>query len=104
MKKLIVAALLGTIATTSYASTKLTYTKAELEASNANSVLGIINRYVTDTGRTTLIAQDKVLFLLDGRPVAEADDHLPSSDRVEVLTDGDSVIINVVTKPAASDG
>jgi len=28
------------------------------------------------------------------------DQYLPNSNRVEVLTDGDSVVINVVTRPA----
>jgi hypothetical protein len=104
MKKFITIATLTLIATVGHANTKLTFSTAELEAAGANSVAGIVERYVTDTDRTTLISPDKVLFLVDGRPVTSLDDHLPSSDRVEVLTDGDSVVINVVTKPSMGDG
>ncbi|MFZ7097240.1 hypothetical protein ACOPJQ_09135 [Luteimonas dalianensis] len=104
MKKLIAIAILMLFAGTSQADTKLTYSTAELEAAGANNVASIVERYVTDTDRTTLISPDKVLFLVDGRPVTSVDDQLPSSNRVEVLTDGDSVVINVVTKPSVGGG
>ena len=104
MKKLIAVAVLTLCAAVSHANTKLTYLTAELEAAGAYDVPSIIERYVTDTDRTSLISPDKVLFLVDGRPVAAVDGHLPSSNRVEVLTDGDSVVINVITKPAVGGG
>lgn len=104
MKKLIVVAVLTLVAAVSHANTKLTYSTAELEAAGANDVPSIIERYVTDTDRTSLISPDKVLFLVDGRPVATVDAQLPNSNRVEVLTDGDSVVINVITKPAVGGG
>ncbi|MFZ7096404.1 hypothetical protein ACOPJQ_09155 [Luteimonas dalianensis] len=104
MKKLIAISILMLFAGTSQADAKLTYSTAELEAAGANNVASIVERYVTDTDRTTLISPDTVLFLVDGRPVTSVDDYLPSSNRVEVLTDGDSVVINVVTKPSVGGG
>lgn len=80
---------------------RLTYTRADLEVAGAYNVPGIVDRYLADSGRTSLIHPGKVLFLLDGRRVEHAAGHLAKSDRVEVLDDGSSLVINVVTRPAA---
>ncbi len=98
MKKLIATIILMTATIASHASTKLVYSKAELEAANANNVPSIIDRYVTDTDRTSIITPNKVLFLLNGKPTTSVEPYLSSSDHVEVLSDGDSVVINVVTQ------
>lgn len=103
MKKLVATAALLVAASPAHAA-KLTYTKADLEAAGANNVPGIVDRYLADSGRTSLIHPGKVLFLLDGRRVADAAAHLAKSDRVEVLSDGDSLVINVVTRPAGRGG
>jgi len=100
MKKLFAVVALLSTATLAQAGTKLTYMKAQLVAEHADSVPGIVDKYLADTGRTTLINPVKVLFLLNGKPVPSVADKLKKSDRVEVLSNGDSVVINVVTKPA----
>ena len=97
-----IAALL--VATFPAYAAKLTYAKADLEAAGANNVPGIVDRYLADTGRTSLIHPAKVVFLLDGRRTEDAAAHLPKSDRVEVLSDGDSLVINVVTRRIARGG
>ncbi len=104
MKKFFAIATLMLATANSYANDKLVYSSAELEAAGAANVPGIVDRYVTDTNRTSLITPDKVLLLLNGRPVTAVDQYLDRSDRVEVLTDGDAVVINVVTKPAVGSG
>lgn len=106
MKKLatlLVLALAPVLATLA-GSSKLVYTHDQLEKEGDNNIPGIVDRYLADTGRTTLVSPDKFLLLLNGTPAADAARHLGTSDRVEVLTNGDALVINVVTvasKPGA---
>jgi len=105
MKTLVFSAAL--LALTSAASaedvaTRLTYPKSELAPKNAYTIPDIVDRFLADTGRTSLIDPGKVLFLLDGKQSSTAASQLDKSDRVEVLSDGDSIVINVVTKPAGN--
>ncbi|GAB6197527.1 hypothetical protein [Lysobacter xanthus] len=105
MKKLFASVALLVLTSTASAErvgTKLTYPKAELAPRNAYNVPSIVDRFSADTGRTSLINPSRVLFLLDGKASPAAASQLEKSDRVEVLSDGDSIVINVVMKPTGN--
>lgn len=103
MKKLLALTVLlafASIASAEDVPTRLTYPKSELAPSNTYTIPDIVDLFLADTGRTSLIDPTKVLFLLDGKESSTAASQLDKSDRVEVLSDGDAIVINVVTKPA----
>jgi hypothetical protein len=106
MKKKIAATLL--LVAMSFAAAhadtgKLVYTNEQLVKEEANSIPGIVEKYMGDTGRKSLIDPARFLLLLNGIPAQDAAKHLEKADRVEVLTDGESLVINVVTM-ASSGG
>ncbi|WP_462116666.1 hypothetical protein [Lysobacter xanthus] len=79
---------------------KFVYPLSQLAEEHADNVPGIVDKFMADTGRTSLINPSKVLFLLNGQHADEVASKLKSADRVEVLYGGENVVINVITKPA----
>lgn len=59
----------------------------------------IIDQFVEDTEQPTRPAPEQLMFLADGEAVSSLESYLPESDRVEVMSDGTYVIINVVSQP-----
>ena len=103
MKKLAIASLLLLASTLAIAgeSGKIVYMKEQLVKDGANSIHGIVDKYMADSGRTSLINPGNFILLLDGAPAPDAARQLDKSDRVEVLSNGDSVVVNIVTKPSS---
>jgi hypothetical protein len=62
-------------------------------------VTDIVTEFLEDTDRDTRPEPDQLMFLFDGRSVTSLDGHLEDADRVEVMSDGTYVVINVVSAP-----
>ncbi|MBY6205144.1 hypothetical protein [Halomonas denitrificans] len=83
------------------AADKVVYSTAELQVSGKNDVDAIVAQFVEDTEATTPVEPERMMFLVDGEAVERLDDYLPRSDRVEVMSDGTYIIINVVMQAEA---
>ena len=101
MVKLIPALLLLIAAGTAHATSKVTYSTAELQVSGKNNVTDIVAQFVEDTETEPPIEPERMMFLVDGEAVDSLDEYLPDADRVEVMSDGTYVIISVVSQPEA---
>ena len=101
MNQILAALTLAIATTTVFAVDKVTYPTAELQVSGKNNVNDIVAQFVEDTDRAEPVEPDQLMFLVDGRSVSSLESHLPESDRVEVMSDGTSVLINVVSEPEA---
>ncbi len=94
-------ALLLLAAPACFGASKVTYATAELDVSGKNNVDAIVAQFVEDTETATPVEPERMMFLVDGEAVERLDDVLPRSDRVEVMSDGTYIIINVVMQPEA---
>jgi len=101
MKRILITGLFVLYSTTCFGADRITYSTAELQVSGKNNVTDIVAQFVEDTDRTEPVEPDQLMFLVDGRSVSSLGPHLPESDRVEVMSDGTSVVINVVSEPEA---
>lgn len=99
MPRLLLAALFLAFATIGLAADKVTYPTAELQVSGKNNVDDIVAQFVDDTDITTPVEPERMMFLVDGEAVEGLDGYLSESDRVEVMSDGTYIIINVVMDP-----
>jgi len=83
------------------AADKVAYSTAELQVSGTTNADAVVAQFVEETETTTPVARERMMFLVDGQLVERIDDYLPRSDRVEVMSDGTYIIINVVMQPEA---
>ena len=99
MKRILATTLFLVLSTAGHAASKITYSTAELQVSGKNNVTDIVAQFVEDTERNSTPEQDQLMFLVDGQAVSSLEQHLSDSDRVEVMSDGTYVVINVVLAP-----
>lgn len=105
MKKLTLflgLSLISAVAVAAAPSQKVTYSGASLAAEGITTVSQVVSKYSETTKIEPSQDLGKTLFLVDGLRTettqAQADQKLADGKSVEVMSNGDAVVVNVVTK------
>ena len=101
MTRIHASLLLLVLSAIGLAADTVAYSTAELQVSGTTNVDAVVAQFVEETETTTPVEPERMMFLVDGQLVERINDYLPRSDRVEVMSDGTYIIINVVMQPEA---
>lgn len=104
MKKHLVAIALSLLSATAFAasSSKTTYKAADLAHAGVHTVSQVVEKYAADTGTIAPTDSGSTLVLVDGQRdplgATDADSKLATSKSVEVLSNGKSFVVNILTR------
>ena len=76
---------------------KSLYSSDQTSLENIKTIADVVQKHYEDTDRVTIQDPSKFLVLIDGQRVDTEIKDLPAHKQIEVLTNGDSLVINVMT-------